>query len=253
MGFSFHGKSSTSMGIPTRMSVENRIPEIRNSTDTIEGRHGIVDFGETLSERKIEISCFIPPGKTDRDLLELKDKIVDWLNPDHGLCPLILDREPGRQYYARLEEGLSFEKMIGNTGTFNLTFFCPDPFGYAIEDEVFTLTENTTIRRTKGNVVSHPVYEIRGAISDKSNSITFTVNGEKVTICGPLADSEVLYLDTDDMTARIVTQVGEQRNALGNMLDFHFPYLTMGENMIALGTNGGTFTSLIVHAKSRWL
>ena len=53
MGFIFDGVSSSEMGIPSRMSVQNRIPDIRNNTDKLAGRHGIMDFGETISERKI--------------------------------------------------------------------------------------------------------------------------------------------------------------------------------------------------------
>lgn len=253
MGFSFNGITSKEMGIPTRMSVENRIPDIRNLTDTIAGRHGVFDFGETLSERRIEISCFIPPGKTDVGLLTLKDKIVEWLNPDKGLCPLVLDTEPGRVYMARLEDGLSFERMIRNTGTFELIFFCPDPFAYAIEDEVFVLTQSETIKRQLGNVQSRPVYEIRGVLSDERQSLSFTISGEQMVIKGPLLEGEVLYVDTEDMTAKIIAADGTEKNALSHMAAFEFPYLNMGENEVAIGAEKGTLTSFTIQAKSRWL
>ena len=76
MGFIFDGVSSSEMGIPSRMSVQNRIPDIRNNTDKLAGRHGIMDFGETISERKIEITCLIPPGLNAHQLLDKKDSIV---------------------------------------------------------------------------------------------------------------------------------------------------------------------------------
>lgn len=88
----FDGVSSSEMGIPSRMSVQNRIPDIRNNTDKLAGRHGIMDFGETISERKIEITCLIPPGLNAHQLLDKKDSIVGWLNPDKGLCRLELGR-----------------------------------------------------------------------------------------------------------------------------------------------------------------
>ena len=253
MGFSFNGVSSKSMGIPSRMAVENRIPDIRNLTDKIAGRHGVFDFGETLSERRIEISCFIPPGKTDTELLALKDKIVDWLNPDKGICPLILDTEPGRVYYARLEDGFSFDRLVRNTATFDLCFFCPDPFAYAVKDEIFNLKESTTIRRMRGNMASQPLYEVRGILKDDSKKISFTVNGEKMEIKGPLAEKEVMYIDTDLMTAKIAGTDGTERNALSNMAQFVFPHLNMGENTVTFGAEGGICTSFVVNAKSRWL
>ena len=83
------------MGLATRITNEYRMPDLRNNTITMPGRHGVFDFGETVSERKILISCFIPPGKTDEQFLSKKDDIIEWLNPDNGLCQLILDKEPG--------------------------------------------------------------------------------------------------------------------------------------------------------------
>ena len=74
MGFMYNEISSDSMGIKTRMSTENRIPDIRNLTDKIAGKNGIFDFGETFSEREINIACFIPPGKTDKELQSVKDR-----------------------------------------------------------------------------------------------------------------------------------------------------------------------------------
>ena len=98
------------MGLATRITNEYRMPDLRNNTVTMPGRHGVFDFGETVSERKIVISCFIPPGETDTQFLAKKDDIIEWLNPDNGLCQLILDNEPGRAYQARLTSGFSFDK-----------------------------------------------------------------------------------------------------------------------------------------------
>ena len=102
MGFSFDGVTSKSMGIASRMTEENRVPELKNRTISMAGRDGLIDLGASLSERVIEISCFIPPKRTAVELLRCKDEIVSWLSPDKGVCALMLDTEPGRVYYARL-------------------------------------------------------------------------------------------------------------------------------------------------------
>lgn len=248
MGFIFDGVSSSEMGIPSRMSVQNRIPDIRNNTDKLAGRHGIMDFGETISERKIEITCLIPPGLNAHQLLDKKDSIVGWLNPDKGLCRLELGQEPDRYYNARLFDGVSFINLVRNADTFDLSFFCPDPFAYAIQDEKFILKASGDIKRTLGNVESHPVYEIRGNMADSSQEVKFLVNGESVTLCGPLSESDVLVIDTDDMTVKIGTE-----NALGQMKELNFPYLKAGTNTITFSESTGTLTSVCVKAKSRWL
>ena len=51
MGFSFNGTTSQSMGLATRITNEYRMPDLRNNTITMPGRHGVFDFGETVSER----------------------------------------------------------------------------------------------------------------------------------------------------------------------------------------------------------
>lgn len=252
MGFTFNGISSRSMGIETRMAVENRIPSPRNQTGTLAGRHGILDFGETLSEREIEVTCFIPPGKSDSGLLALKDSIMGWLNPDNGLCSLALDSEPGRVYSARIRDGISYERMVRNTGTFKVLFFCPDPFAYAVPDEVFGLTSSATVIRRKGNCDSAPLYKIQGMLAD-SSIIRITVNGEKMEIKGPLSASETLEVDAGDMTAKAVSADGTVRNALGQMAVLNFPYLKPRANTVTIGVDGGTLSLLTVEARSRWL
>ena len=126
MGFSFDGVTSKSMGIASRMTEENRVPELKNRTISMAGRDGLIDLGASLSERVIEISCFIPPKRTAAELLQCKDEIVSWLSPDKGVCALMLDTEPGRVYYARLQEGVTFERVVRLAATFDLAFFCPE-------------------------------------------------------------------------------------------------------------------------------
>lgn len=253
MGFTFNGISSDSMGIKTKMETENRIPDVRNQTSTLVARHGILDFGETLSEREIGITCFIPPGQTDAGLLALKDSIMGWLNPDNGLCRLALDSEPGRVYYARIRDGISYERIVRNTGTFKVLFFCPDPFAYAVPDEVFSLSSSAEVVRNKGNCESPPLYKIKGSLDGNGGSLRITVGGERMGIKGPLSVSETLEIDTRDMTAKAVSAGGAVRNALGQMESLNFPYLKTGANTVTIGVDGGTLSLLTIEARSRWL
>lgn len=102
MGFTFNSITSKSMGIPSRMTVENRIPSLRNSTAEIAGKHGVVDFGSKFSEREIDIECLIPYCKTQTELLALKDKLAGWLSrqrclrtdPRYGAGPCVLRKAP---------------------------------------------------------------------------------------------------------------------------------------------------------------
>ena len=66
-----------------------------------------------------------------------------------GLKQLVLDDVPDRYFMARLNAAVECERLLRSSGSFDLTFFCPDPFGYAIEDETFSITEagNSTVTR----------------------------------------------------------------------------------------------------------
>lgn len=257
MGFVFNGTTSKSMGVLTKMTTENRVPDLNNYTIEIAGKNGLLDLGSTLSERIIEISCLIPPKKTDAALLAAKDGIVDWLNPDRDVCALILDTEPERVYYARLQDGVAFSKVARHSSEFDLTFFCPDPFGYAIDDEVFEITKEgaDTVTRKLGNTSSDPVYLLRGAIDSSSSShITITTNNSELKIAGAgLTAAEIFVVDTDKMTAYVTDSDGNiLRNGLPYIEELNFPTLAVGGNSVTVKCGNATFTSLTIQAKSRW-
>lgn len=257
MGFTFDGTTSKSMGIATRIATENRVPELNNRTIEIAGCDGLLDLGASLSERIIPVSCFIPPKRTATELLECKDNIVSWLNPDKGLCELSLDTEPERVYYARLQSGVTFERVVRFSATFDLTFFCPDPYGYAVEDDVFTITEtgSRTVTRSKGNAESKPVYRLKGVLtSGTGRYITITTNGEELKIVNAvLSNGETLVVDSDKMTAWVEDSGGNTlRNALPYIDEINFPTLNAGSNTVSVAVSNATFTELEIQAKSRW-
>jgi predicted phage tail component-like protein len=242
MGFKFNGKTSQSFGLATRMTKENRMPDFTNNTITVPGREGVFDFGETIGERKIEISCFIPPGKSDEDFLARKDEIIAWLNPDIGLCDLILDKEPNRVYRARLESGFSFDKVVRNSSTFDLTFLCPDPYAYAENDETFEITEAGTfsLNRTLGNADSLPVYSLVADLAKGKNAV-ITTNGKSLKIDGVLNEDEVLVIDSSLMTAKVTDADGNTlRNGLPLLESLDFPALKVGANTITIEADSTT-------------
>ncbi len=257
MGFSFGGVTSRSMGIASRMTTEKRVSELKNRTISMAGRDGQVDLGASLSERVIEISCFIPPKRTAAELLQCKDEIVSWLSLDKGVCELKLDTKPGRVYYARLQNGVTFERVVRLAATFDLAFFCPDPFGYAAEDEVFTITEagSHTVRRRLGNLYSNPIYRLKGVLaSEAGRYISIATNGAELRIANAvLSASEILVVDTAKMTAWVEDAEGNTlRNALPYIGELNFPTLEAGLNTVEVAVSSATFTELEIQAKSRW-
>ena len=258
MGFIYNDTSSADMGLKARLTSWQVCGNLRNYTASIPGKSGIADFGADFDYREINVSCSIPPKKTFTALVSVLDDIALWLDPANGLKQLIFDDVPDRYFMARLSEKADCERLlIRSAGSFNLKFLCPDPFAYAVEDEEFSITTagTHTVKRTKGNIESHPVYRIKGVItSGVSNCITITTNGSELKIANAaLAAAEALVVDTDMMTAWVEDADGSVlRNGLPYLSELNFPSLEVGDNTITVEENNATFTSLEIQARSRW-
>lgn len=258
MGFTYNDTASADMGIRARLTSWQVCGALRNSTATIPGKYGVADFGADFDYREITVNCSIPPKRNFAALVSVLDNIAQWLDPSDGLKQLVFDDVPDRYFMARLYEKVDCERLlVRSAGSFDLKFFCPDPFGYAVEDEEYTITaEGThTVKRMKGNIDSNPVYRIKGAVTSGTNRyITITTNGSELKIVNAtLAASETLVVDTEMMTAYVEDANGNVlRNGLPYLSELNFPTLTVGSNTISVAANNAAFTSLEVQAKSRW-
>lgn len=258
MGFSYNDTASADMGIRARLTSWQVCGSLRNYTSSIPGKSGVADFGSDFDYREINVSCSIPPKRSFAALVSALDDISLWLDPTDGLKQLIFDDVPDRYFMARLREKIDCERLlVRSAGSFDLKFFCPDPFAYAVNDETYTIssTGSHTVRRTKGNIASNPIYRIEGVItSSASNYITVTTNGSELKIVNAvLSSGETLVVDTDMMTAYVEDSNGNiLRNGLPYLKELNFPMLNVGNNTVSVAVNNATFTSLEIEAKSRW-
>ncbi|WP_279053651.1 distal tail protein Dit, partial [Eisenbergiella tayi] len=206
MGFSFQGIHSKEKKLKARITGYPMLPAFRNNTESIPGRSGILDFGMEYSERIIPVECSVFPEQDFSALVHRIDEINGWLNPYRGVQPLIFDEYPDRYFMARLNTEISMERVSRTAGTFSLEFICPDPFGYAVEDEVFSIAAvgKTTVNRQKGNLISEPIFELKAVMDSTSSYVDIEVNGELVRVKGKLAEGETFVLDTSKLTAKVV-------------------------------------------------
>lgn len=257
MGFTYNDITSKSMGIKARLTSWQVSGSLTNYTTTVPGKYGTADFGADFGSREIKVSCNIFPKNSFASLVSAIDDIAAWLSPTGGLKELVFDDVPDRYFMARLDEQVDCERLIRCAGSFELNFFCPDPFGYAIEDETFTITEegDSTVTRELGNIESNPIYRLKGVItSSSSNYITVTTNDEELKIVNATLDEdETLVIDSDMMTAYVEDEDGNVlRNALPYLDEINFPSLTVGDNEISIEASNATFTELEIQARSRW-
>ena len=258
MGFTYNDTASADMGIRARLTSWQVCGSLRNYTSAIPGRSGVADFGADFDYREILVSCSIPPKRTFAALVSVLDDLAEWLDPTGGLKELVFDDVPDRYFMARLQEKIDCERLlVRSAGSFDLKFFCPAPFAYAVTDETYTIsaTGASTITRTKGNIASNPIYRIEGVItSSASNYITITTNGSELKIVNAvLSSGETLVIDSDMMTAYVEDSNGDVlRNGLPYLEELNFPSLDVGSNIVVVAANNATFTSLEIQAKSRW-
>ena len=257
MGFNFNGVTSASMGIRARLTSWQFIPAVSNNTVSIPGKAGVADFGANKLSRRISVKCGVNPTGSMSSLISRLDTLAAWLDPVNGAQRLVFDELPDRYFTARLDAAVDCTRLIRCAGSFDLDFFCPDPFGYAVTDENFTLTATGahTIIRTKGNAVSLPEYRLMGEVINNSSARWFriTTNDVALTISGRLAANEVLVIDSANMTAKVVDTDGVLvKNGLPFLSSLNLPELNMGNNSVSIEAEGCTFTSLAIQAKSRW-
>ena len=130
-----------------------------------------------------------------------------------------------------------------------MEFICPDPFGYAVEDEVFSIAAEgkTTVNRQKGNLISEPIFELKAIMDSTSSYVDIEVNGE--------LEGETFVLDTAKLTAKVVdSNTGVTlRNALSQLDELVFPELNPGGNEVLVSVSGATFTELTIQGRSRWV
>lgn len=256
MGFNFNGTASKNMKIKARLTSWQASPALRNFYETVPGKAGVADFGCDSGERIITLTCYIYPQKDFAALVSVLDAMAQWLDPTKGLKQLVLDEVPDRYFMARLSEAVDCERLLRSAGTFTLKFICPDPHAYALEDETFVISEEGEheITRSIGTTLSEPVYSIQGVISSDTDSyISIITNGEELRITGALAEGEILIVDSNLVTAKVVDSVGDTlRNGLPLLYELNFPVLETGTNTVVVATSNATFTELNIEANSRW-
>ncbi|MUV39483.1 hypothetical protein JNUCC1_03361 [Lentibacillus sp. JNUCC-1] len=121
----------------------------------------------------------------DEHELQIKDELASWLYTEEPV-PLEFDDEPGRTYYAVVQNTLSdFEKFAElRQGT--VEFLILDPYGYGPE-ETETFTADTTMIINPGTAPADPIFEL-----EVLQPVTFAMisNGDQYNMIGEPLDVE---------------------------------------------------------------
>lgn len=114
-------------------SEETMIPQVRQDSVEIPGRHGEIVFDSYLESRRLFPTVLIPSQATLTDVQNILRKVSSLLLDRYGRpkdVKVIYDYEPEKYYICRLNGYLSPER-VARTGKFLIPLYANDPFAYA--------------------------------------------------------------------------------------------------------------------------
>lgn len=195
MTITFSGKQ-----LPYFVKVEDikfsLLPSLENKTMKMQGRPGVLDFGQAIGSREITIA-FNFETPTRQSVMDYATQLAEWLFYE-DLQPLIIKDEPDKIYYARVSGETDIEKII-NFGRGSITFFCPSPYKESnVIKEATVLANSTTFAHAfavnnEGSTDTYPIIEM-------------TFNEEVTTAVVTTDDKQFFQIGTDVNVGDVATE-----------------------------------------------
>jgi len=252
-GFTFAGEHSTAFHVRLLKSPISILPGTRDKVLSLPGRHGALRMKPDLRERTLTMDCWLAATS----MTELQARLTSvraWITPLRGLQRLILDSIPDRFYLAAYAGGGIDAAIVARQGHFTLTFVCPDPFVYAVNPDVVTLSASPHTLSLRGNAPADPLLRLQGSSSGLAGQqISLAVGPQTIIYRGALTTGEWLEIDCAAKTVMRVSGTG-RANVLPQLDKPTFPQLLPGGNVIAVSPIGGaSWSALELQCRNRWL
>lgn len=207
------------------------LPAIREYSERIPGKHGEILFDTKLDPRIMELYVATGDGLQSKE--QVKRNIARYLNPTVGDKTLIFADDLDKIYNVRYSGNIPLTQYA-DWFEFTIPFRLKNP--YIIETFEQLLTGSGTITN-KGNVETFLTIEVKGPVSNP----TLIVGGAILAYTGTLNAGQVLTIDTEKRTAKIIGV---------NALDSYngvFPRLPIGNTPVIAGNN------VTFKWKGRWI
>lgn len=217
---------------------------------SIVGRQGSFLFYKQSEAYTIDVKITIK-GKDHKDLRAKVRALAERLYTE-DVAPLVFSDEPDKYIMAIISDDSELDEIY-TIGQGTIKFYCPDPFWYAVNDDIFTYNSPGTYRFSrKGTADSFPKIEIKG--TNTGGSITISDGNNTMTFTGELLSGETLVLDSDLITAYIIKTNGDKVPVMDKLSNLDFPVLKKGTNTLSVSVSGGAAISQVkIYCKSRWL
>lgn len=217
------------------------------ATTNLDGRAGSIFHKKIARDYDVSIKFMIK----DNSPLELMNKIrniaskLDTTEPK----PLIFNDEPDK-YIMAILDSTDLDKN-NKYGIITASFYCPDPYWYAINDDIITGTSGEKKYTRKGTVESFPIIEITG--TSNGGKIAIKTDNQSMTFSGTLKSGEKLIIDSILLTAYIENSDGNRESAIPYLNNVDFPVCYVGSNTINItGSDGASVSSYKLYCNTRW-
>lgn len=221
---------------------------INVTSANVSRRSGSLFFSKRFESAAIQVLLRI--NTTSRAVLRQRIRDLAVFFHTEGLARLIFSDEPDKYINATV----GGESPISETAVFGdilVNFYCPDPFWYAINDDIRTITSTgNNAMVVRGTAHSYPLINIRGVST--TGFITIATGGNSMRYTGALANGEVLVLDSELMTA-FIQRANTRIPVMHRLSNLDFLVLTSGSNTINVVTSNFTLQNVVVEARARWL
>ncbi|HAM79635.1 phage tail domain-containing protein [Ornithinibacillus bavariensis] len=234
-------------------SEEPALPQTRDKTLVIPGRHGEYNFGSYFDARQLNLSCGFNNQATLADAQQLIRELNTMLLDEYGRpkeVELVYDYEPDKLYKATLS-GVVPVNRISRAGTFVLPLKASDPFAYSriYADEIVWGSDVVTfeynyllghdglggaidITSPKAFIITVDGYNVKPKFEIEGSATSLNISANGNTIALPPFNNETWKIDCENYTA-----VRNGVNVFGD-LSFGEFVLYSGENQVSIGGNG---------------
>lgn len=172
---------------PTWAAVERNIMEVSGFA----GGH----LSETKTKPRIITVPILIKGHNFSNLQKLKEDLASWLITDKPE-PLIFDDEIDRVYYAIVDGSLDLDEIV-RWGKGEITFLCPNPYKYGIEETTQLINDPNSddANPTVINVGTVPTQPIFRAQILKDTTYLAIMNQDEYIAVGQPADPESVVVE----------------------------------------------------------
>lgn len=198
------------------------IPQTRDNTDEIPGRHGELDFGSEYKARNGTLRVATPEGLTPKQKEALKRVIARCLNPVAGEKKLVFLMDIEKSYTIKI--GKIESKDYADWFEFEIPFKMSNPF---IEGTILHTFTGSGIITNEGTFETGLIIEIAGPATNPS----LTIGSNTLTYTGTIPSGKTLIIDTEAQTAKI-----DNQNVIGNYNGV-FPMLPPGDTNVIANSN----------------